>query len=584
MPEQLMPYLISQAAQQMIIGQAQVAEARRIGLKVTDDELRNFMRERFSEQLFPQGQFIGDEAYRNMIEQNTGMSVEAFEREVKQDILRSKLEAMIEGGVLVPDSEVQKEFRRQNMKVKLQYAVLTLADLEKQIHPSDAELKAFYDKNKARYTNAIPEKRKANFVVVDTTKVQQQIESSLTNDEIQRYYNQNRDQYRLPEQVKVRHILIATRKPGQTGEPDQKTIDAARAKAQDVLKQVQSGGNFAELAKKYSEDPGSKDKGGELGWIQRGQTVPEFEKAAFSLTPGQTSGLVQSSFGFHIIQVEQKQEAGFKPLTEVRSQIAATLAQQKAASQADALASKVQNQARVSGLDKAAADAHLDLHKSDFFIRTEPVPPLGVSPEFADAVFNAQVNGPPQTAHTAQGYIVFVVTADQPARTPSFDEWRAKVEQDFKAERAQQLLTQKTQELADRAHASHDLAKAAKEEGATVKTSDLVGVDSQVPDIGTMSGAAAAAFDMNVGEISGPVPIGSTGIVFQVAQKQEPSAAEATKSKDQIRDQLLARKRQERYGMFVMALRDRMEKEGKIKINQDEWNRLTGGKGGPRLG
>jgi peptidyl-prolyl cis-trans isomerase D len=242
----------------------------------------------------------------------------------------------------------------------------------------------------------------------------------------------------------------------------------------------------------------------------------------------------------------------------------------------------LQSQARTEGLQKAAADNHLQLMHSDLFGRTDSVPGLGNSPEFSEAVFSADVNGPPQSAQTPQGLVVFVVTAKQPARTPTFEEWRANVARDFKQERAQQLLKQKTQEMADRAHSSHDLKSAAKEVGATVKTSELVGPESQVPDLGTMSGTAAAAFDMNVGEISGPIQTGSTGVVFEVAQKQEPSQADLAKSKDQIREQLLYAKKRDRYQLFLTDLRERMEKQGKIRINQDEWNRMAGGRPAPR--
>ena len=143
-------------------------------------------------------------------------------------------------------------------------------------------------------------------------------QTQVTQPELQSYYEQHRDQYRVPEQVNVRHILIKTPLPGPDGKVDQKAVDAARAKAEDVLKQVKAGGNFAELAKKYSEDPGSAKNGGSLGWIGKGRTVPEFEKAAFSLPKGGTSDLVQSSYGFHIIHVDDKHDAHVKSLDEVK--------------------------------------------------------------------------------------------------------------------------------------------------------------------------------------------------------------------------------------------------------------------------
>jgi peptidyl-prolyl cis-trans isomerase D len=179
---------------------------------------------------------------------------------------------------------------------------------------------------------------------------------------------------------------------------------------------------------------------------------------------------------------------------------------------------------------------------------------------------------------------VLTVTEDQKAQTPSFEQWRSKVEQDFKQERASQMLPQKTQELADRAHAEHDLKKAAKELGATVKTSELVTMESQVPDIGSMSGPASVAFDMKAGEISNAIENGGSGVVFAVIDKQQPSPSELAKTKEQVRERLLQQKREQRLQMFIADVRDRMQKDGKIRINKDEWSRLTGGQNIPLAG
>src|SRR5262249_53105438 len=157
-------------------------------------------------------------------------------------------------------------------KAMFQYALIQLDDVLKTMKPTESELKSYFDANQPRYQNAIPEKRAVKYFVVTDKDVSARI--TVDEAEIQRYYSAHQDDYRTPERVKVRHILIATPKPGPDGKVDQKAVDDARAKAQDVLKQVKAGGDFAALAKKYSEDPGSKDNGGEMGagWIVRGQT------------------------------------------------------------------------------------------------------------------------------------------------------------------------------------------------------------------------------------------------------------------------------------------------------------------------
>jgi peptidyl-prolyl cis-trans isomerase D len=192
-----------------------------------------------------------------------------------------------------------------------------------------------------------------------------------------------------------------------------------------------------------------------------------------------------------------------------------------------------------------------------------------------DAVFTAAEKSPPAMASTSQGFAVFQLVAVKPQSTPTFDEIQTKVEEQFKNERSNILLSQKTQELSDRAKTEHDLKKAAKELGATVKTSDFVLPDGQVPDIGSMAGQASAVFGMKPGDISGPVSNGANGVVISLLEVQSPSDADFAAKRDQIRDTLLQAKEQELFGLFVTSLREQMEKSGKIKINQEEMKALT---------
>jgi peptidyl-prolyl cis-trans isomerase D len=187
-----------------------------------------------------------------------------------------------------------------------------------------------------------------------------------------------------------------------------------------------------------------------------------------------------------------------------------------------------------------------------------------------DAVFSATEKSPPDVAPASQGIVVFQVLGVKPPATPTFEEIRSRVEDEFKNERSSVLLTQKGQELSDRAKAEHDLKRAAKELGATVKTSDFVLPDGQVPDIGSMSGQAAVAFTMKPGEISGPINSGANAVVLKVLENQQPSEAEFAAKRDQIRDQLLQGKQQERFGLFVSSLVDEMTRSGKIKRNEEE--------------
>jgi peptidyl-prolyl cis-trans isomerase D len=576
-PEQLMPLLRQSAANQLITQKALLVEAERMGLKVTDAELQDTLQHgQFGMYFFPGGNFIGEQQYEAFVNQNFNMTVPQFEQAVKEDLLLSKLQAAVEGPVSVAKQDVEQEFKRQSTKVKFQYAVLSLDDISKTIKPTEADLKAFYEQHKASYSNSIPEKRQVKYAVIDSARVASQVQ--VTPADLQNYYRDRQDQYRVPEQVNVRHILIKTPLPGPDNKVDESAVKAAKAKADDVLGKLKAGGNFAELAKKFSDDTASAEKGGELGWINRGQTVPEFEKSAFSLKKGETSGLIQSGYGFHIIQLIDKHDAHVKSLAEVKDEIEPIVRQQKAQAAADNLANKFLSQARSQGLEKAAQANGVDVLTSNLITRTDTLPGIGVAPQLMDAIFNAPMKGSPESSSTPQGYVVFQVLDMKPASTPTFEEIRARVESEYKADRAQALLGQKTQELADKAKGEHDLKKAAQQMGATVKTSDLVTINSQVPELGRMSDAGAVAFTLKPGEISGPINTGRGGAVISLLEKQEPSAEELAKGSEQVRESLLQQKRSEAFQLFAAGLRQRMEKDGKIRINKAEMNRIANSK------
>jgi peptidyl-prolyl cis-trans isomerase D len=571
--DMLLPYFAERAAQTLISRKALVAEAQRMGLRVTNEEAGDELQHgQYAATFFPGGKFVGQQQYENIL-RGADLTVPMFEQGLKDQILLDKLRNLITGSALVSDGDVRREFDKQNTKVKFEYAVLRKDDLLKQIKPSDAELKAFYDRNKANYNNANPEKRKVRYVVLENSKIESGI--TVSREDLQSFYDQHREDYRVPEQVNVSHILIKTPLPGSDGKVDPKGTEEARKKAEDVLKQLKAGGNFAELAKKYSEDPGSGKNGGSLGWIGKGRTVPEFEQAAFSLAKGATSGLVQSSYGFHIIRLDDKQSAHLKTLDEVKDQIEGSIKQQKAAQAATNQVNAMLAQARSGGLDKAAAAKGLNVINTDFVSRTDNLPGIGTSPQFMSAVFGAADKAPADQVQVEPGYAVFEVLAVKPATTPTFEEIRSRVQDEFKNERVAALLGQKTQELADRAKADHDLKKAAKEAGATVKTSDLVLPDGQVPDIGSMSGGASVAFTLKPGEISGPITNGTTGVVLSVLDRQQPPPQDFDAKRDQVRDALVQQKQLEMFNLFVTNLRTQMEKAGKIQINAEEMKGLT---------
>jgi peptidyl-prolyl cis-trans isomerase D len=574
----LMPYFASQAAEQLISRTAIIAEAQRLGLRATDDDLRDELQHgRYATVFFPEGNFVGQAAYEERLQQ-ANLTITQFEKGVKDDILLEKLRNLVAGSALVTDAEIHEKFVKDNTKVKFDYAVLHKEDILKTLHPAEAELKAYYDQHKAAYANSIPEKRKIKYALIDSAKVQAGIQ--VSHQEIEAYYDQHRDEYRVPEQVNVRQILIKTPLPGADGKVDAKGVEDARKKGEDALRQLKAGTKFEDVAKKYSDDPSGKT-GGSIGWVRRGGfPVPEVDKAAFSLAKGANSDLINAGYAFVILHVDDKQDAHAKTLDEVRDQIEPVVKAQKASQAADAEATATLSQARSGGLDKAAAAKGLAVVTTDFVNRGDTLPGIGNAPQLMEAVFTAAEKSPPDELALPQGFVVYELQAIKPAATPSFEEIRARVENEFKESRAAALLTQKTQELSDRAKSEHDLKKAAKELGATMKTSELVPPDGQVPDLGAMSGPASVAFTLKAGEISGPIDTNTSGVVLSVLELQSPSDQDYAAKKDQIRDSLRQNKQQELFGLFVSNLRQQMEKSGKIKINQQELKSLTRRQGG----
>jgi peptidyl-prolyl cis-trans isomerase D len=232
------------------------------------------------------------------------------------------------------------------------------------------------------------------------------------------------------------------------------------------------------------------------------------------------------------------------------------------------------SQARTAGFDAAAAAKGQAAITTGFFSRTDSLPGLAANPQFMDAVFNEAEKAPPDVVQVPQGYVVFQLLAVRPPATPTFEEIRSRVESEFKNERAGFLLQQKTQELSDRARAEHDLRKAAQDLGATVKTSDLVAPDGQVPDIGSMA-SASAIFSLQPGQISSPITAGGNGVVAQLLEKQAPTDQEFAEKKDGIRQSLLEAKQNDLFGLFVANLRKDMEKSKRLKVNQEEMKNLT---------
>jgi peptidyl-prolyl cis-trans isomerase D len=564
-PDALLPYFLPRAGQILVQRAILKHEADRMNLQVSDEDLRRELQTGpFAQYLFPNGNYIGDDAYMNFVQSAFGTNRGDFESQVKADMELNRLQALITGGVTVSDNAVREAYKVDGTKVKFDYAVISSDDLRKTINPTDAELESFFKTNAAKYAAAVPETRKIEYVSFDTSNLPGG-KPQISDADVQAYYNAHQDQYQVKEQVKVRHILIAV-----PAGADAKTDAAGKAKAEDILKQIKAGGNFADLASKNSDDPGSKTQGGELGWLDRGKTVPEFDKVAFTLAPGQTSDLVKTQFGYHILQVEEKKTAHLRPISEVKAEIVPLLEQQRAGAAEQTFAAALAADAKKNGLDKAAAAKGLKAVTTDFVAKDGVIPGLADGAPLLTQAFSVVKGADPAPVATGDGFAVFQVTDIKPAHAPEFADYKTHILEDYREQQVPQLLSAQLNKLEDRAKVLNDLKKAAAEMDIPLKTSELVGKDGQVPDLGSMSGPGSVAFSLAKGAISGPLNVGRVGVVLSVTDKQEPTADDITKNFAATREKLLNDQREEIFRVYIGELTQRYEKGGAVRFSKKQ--------------
>jgi peptidyl-prolyl cis-trans isomerase D len=560
-PKPLEALYAQQILKQMVFQKELEYEAKRLDIRVTNEEIAHRIRQ-FLPTAFNGGNPVALEQYTAQVQARFNLTVPVFEELIRQGILDDKFRKLVTDGVSVGPSELQQEFTYRNQKVKFNYALIKPEDLEAKITPSDAEVQAAYDKNKSKYT--VPERRSVRYALVDVNQIRQSIQ--ISDDQLKARYVANMQQYQVPNRVHVEHILFMT-----VGKTDAE-VEEVKKKAEDVLKQVKKGGKFEELAKKYSEDKGTVDKGGDLGWIVEKQTVPEFQAAAFSLSKGQVSDLVKTQYGFHIIKVLDKETAHTKPFDEVKDSLRPPLLLSEADKQtgdiADKLAAAIRQSSKVS-LDDLAKQYHLATGETHPAAASEPVIELGNSQEIKDAIFRQRLGELSLPVHTDRGFVIVSIKEIQPTHSGSLQEVRERVVADLKREKAGELTRTSAEQLAKRVKSGEKFDAAAKALSLDPKLSDSIARNGSIP--GAASGKQlSAAFQLKPGDIGAPLNLGSNWLVYQIAEKQEPNLADFDKQKKEITDSLLQSKRNVAFEAFRTALEERLKKDGKLKMMPDK--------------
>ena len=554
MSEQLLKQLgiEQQILQQMVDEQASVAEARRVGIAVSDEEVRQRI---FAIPAFQDnGRFIGDQRYQQLLrQQRPPLTAADFEEGIRRSLTVEKLRASLTSWLTVQDKELEQEYRRRNDKVKLAVVSFLADSFRAQASATDQEVAAHFAAHPADFK--VSEKRKIRFMIVDIDALRARI--TVPPADIERAYNDNLEQYSTPEQVRASHILFRT---------EGKDDATVKARAEDVLKQVRAGADFGDLAKKYSDDEASAKNGGDLDYLTRGRMVPEFDQVAFTLQAGQTSDVVKTQFGYDIIKVTDKKPGTTRTLAELRPQLSDQLSYERAQAQAGDLAASLEKLiTKASDLDKVAKAQGLNVQESGFFARDEPILGLGPSPEAASRAFEMKVGDVSPALRASRGYVFVTLVARQDPYAPKIEEVKDRVRDEVIKQKARDLSLQKAAEVAAKLKGAPDFEKAAKAAGVEAKATELIARDAPLPDLGVAPAVEDAAFAMPVGAVSAPIAVDNGAAIVKVVEKQETSAEDYSLAKDKFREELLADRRNRFFGAYMSKAKQRM----KIEVNRE---------------
>jgi peptidyl-prolyl cis-trans isomerase D len=548
-----------QILQQMVDERAALAEADRLDIRVSDDEVKQRILAIPSFQ--DNGVFIGEQRYRQILSmQRPPMTPTEFENAVRRSLVVDKLRTSLTEWLSIPDKELEQEYRRRNDKVKLAVVSFPNDSFRPDVSATDAEITSYFDAHKDDFR--IPEKRKVRYLLVDIEAIRSK--TVVPAADIERAYNDRITEYTTPEQVRASHILLKT---------EGKDEAAVRAQAEEVLKKAKAGANFAALAKQYSQDEGSAPNGGDLDYFGRGRMVPEFDAVAFAMEPGQISDLVKTTFGFHIIKLIEKKTGSTRSLEEVRPQLQDQLSIERAQAQASTLANSLRTRVtKASDLDTVAKEQGFSVQESDWFARDEPVLGLGASPELGARTFamnQGDVAGPIQTG---RGFVFASLIAKQDPYVPKVDEVKERVRNEVVRNKAKEFGLKKATEVAAKLKGAADFDKAVQAAGFKAQTTEMITRDSPIPDLGMAAEVTEAAFTLAPGTVSQPIATDTGSAVIKVLEKQQVTPQELEANKQKFRDDLLADRRNRFFAAYMTKAKQKM----RIEVNREAVQKLVG--------
>jgi peptidyl-prolyl cis-trans isomerase D len=564
-PRQSAYFMASTIVENFIAQRATEYYATRMGFRVSDEELVEAIR-LILPQAFPGGQFVGKEAYAGLLAQR-GLTVPDFESRVRSQLLASKVGDMVGQGMVVTPAEIETEYRRQNDQIKIEYVALRRSSFAKQVSVSEQEIRDEYEKNQGALK--IPERRSAMIFFID----EGQTAASLTIDEaeLRRAYNEQLDRFRTPERLKVRHILL------KTTDKAADEVTRIEQKAQELLKQLQGGADFAALARANSEDPGSATQGGDLGYISRGQTVKNFEETAFSLKPGQLSNVVKTEYGYHILQLMEREDARVRPFEEAKGELMAETQRQllfdRMQRNADNLrAALVKDPSNPE--EKARQNGAVAVRVNGIGPQDQDFPAIGNNPELGAQIASLAKG---QTTSIVQGannrLALALVTEVEPERPATLAEVSSRLREQIAARKTDELLRNRANELQARLKAGGNLKALANEFKGEYKAPAPFNRSGAAEGLGSGE-LLGDAFDKQAGYIPNVVGMNEDLFVVRVTEVIPANLEKMAQERDAIVQRIRQQRDRERGELFQDGLVEKLTKEGKMKIRQENLQRL----------
>lgn len=527
-----------QLLQQVIDEYAALQEAARLGVTVSDAEVREAI---VSLPAFQQdGEFIGEAAYLQMLRmQQPPMAPAEFEENVRRSLMLQRLQAALTDWITVSDEDVEREHVRRNERVRLSAISFRADDFREGLEATDDDVAALFDQNANDYL--VPEKRRLRFVLVDVPALKAQFTPSEAD--VQAYYDNNLDRYTEEVDLRVSHILLRTQ---------DKELADVQAQAASIAAEARDGTDFAELARRYSEDEGTRDAGGDLGRITRGQMVPEFEGAAFALEQDEVSDPVTSMFGVHVIKATEKSGGTMQTLDEVRDGIVDLLQQESADARAAALSEAMSLEIdEAADLEAAAVRRGLEVQESGFAALGEPILGLGFSSEVTTQAFqlaDGEVAGP---IPTPTGPAFVTVTGIQAPYVPPLEEVEARVRDDVVRRKAFVMAQERADAVAALLQDADDFGSAAQAEDLAVNESGLLARGEVMPGVGVNAQVEEVAFSLSPGETSAPVLTGNSAVVVHVHERQDADRADLQANRERLRSEMILERQNQFYAAYM---------------------------------